>query len=107
MKTTRVTYDFFKKSSNGLIAHLERRETVEVFGCRKSDILTEDGKDVQERFALLLLVEMGMTPSDLEDYDYHTVNCVENEYPDDFLTDDEEEDENEESDEEKSEENEE
>ena len=61
--------------------------------------MTEDGKSVQERFELLLLLEMGLTPSDLEEYDYHTVNCNEHAVPDDFLEEPEDdEDEEEEGD---------
>lgn len=93
MIACRVTFDFYNKSENGLFARKELSETVEVFGCQKSDIMTEDGKAVQERFELLLLVQMGLTPADIEEYDFHTVECIEHEIPDGFLDEDDEDDE--------------
>ena len=85
MVSCRVTFDFYKKNPNGLFAHKEWSETVEIFGCHKSDIMTEDGKNVQERWKLLLLVEMGLSPADIDryEYDYHTVECTEHDIPDD------------------------
>lgn len=102
MVVCRVTFDFYKKSSNGLFAHKEFTETVEVFGARKCDIMTEDGMNVQERFELLLLIEMGLTPADIEEFDYHTVECTEHDVPDGFF--DEDEDDGEEDDDEDGEE---
>ena len=93
MVVCRVTFDFYNKSSNGLFAKKEWSETVEVFGARKCDIMTEDGLHVQERFELLLLVEMGLTPDEIEEFDYHTVECMEHDVPDDFFDDDDEDEE--------------
>ena len=96
MVVCKVTFDFYNKSSNGLFARKEHTETVEVFGARKCDIMTEDENGyphVQERFELLLLVEMGLTPVDVEKFDYYTVECIEHEAPDDFFDEDDEDDE--------------
>ena len=102
MTACRVTFGFYNLNTNPSFARCEREEDVIVFGARKCDIMEDDGHTVQERFELLLLVEMGLTPADVDEYDFYSVECTEVEVPDKFLQnilqDDEDEDDSEDND---------
>ena len=89
MVVTRVTFEFFRRDTNGITARKEREETVDLFGIPRAEVVTSDGKTVEKSFEMLLLVEMGMTPKDVAEYDYHSASCAEYEVADDFFDEDE------------------
>lgn len=114
MVVTRVTYSFFKKSSNGIAARLIRKETVDLIGAREKDITRtfknakgEKFRDIADDFEVLLLAEMGLIKDNFyEEYDYFTVNMYEYEQPadDEEFTEVEDEEDEEEADEDEEEE---
>ena len=96
MVVTRITFDFFQTSSNGRIARLVRTETLDVCGVHKEDVLVQSEDEigatfanVKEAFGYMLLLEMGMTQDELNEYDYSTVSAHEYEQPDEDDEDEE------------------